>query len=97
MLLYTSMLLYTITPILGLLRNFIKYKQLNYILFFRSPLIYYCINYSCNIIQYNNTIYETLIYERWIMFIIKSIISLYKNDYNSNKLKYMKKYNIKYE
>ena len=26
MLLYTSMLLYTITPILGLLRNFIKYK-----------------------------------------------------------------------
>lgn len=90
--------IFYITPILGLIRNYIKYKNLYFLLFFRSPII-------CEVIFYlikKNNKYEyaillALIYERWLMLIFKSLISLYNNDYLIKKEKYKKKYNLKYE
>lgn len=90
------MLLYAITPTLGFIRNYIKYKQLNILLYLRSPIIYITlIIYHLFTNQIVN-IYKILIYERWFMFLYKSLISLYNNDYEKNKIKYMKKYNINY-
>ena len=86
------MYLYLITPILGIIRNYSKYKEINYILFFRSPFIYIILN----ILFSSLSIYEILIYERWIMFIYKILYSISNNDYHRNKEKYIKKYKLKY-
>ena len=85
--------LYFITPCLGCLRNYIKYKQLKFLMFIRTPLTYLFINllFQCN------NVWKTLMYERWFFFIYKSLLSLYNDDYNRKKRKYMKKYNLKYD
>ena len=85
-------LLYLITPLLGSLRNYIKYKKLNLLLFIRSPIIYFFIN----ILFKSNTLWQTLIYERWFLFIYKTILSFYNNDYITKKEKYIRKYGINY-
>ena len=85
-------LLYLITPFLGLLRNYIKYKQLKIFVFLRTPLLYIFIN----ILFKTNTIWKTMVFERWFFFIYKSLISLYNDDYNKKKEKYIKKYGLKY-
>ena len=36
--------LYLITPLLGTLRNYIKYKRLKILLFLRTPVTYFMIN-----------------------------------------------------
>jgi len=84
--------LYFITPLLGCLRNYIKYKQLKILMFIRTPLTYLFINllFQCN------NIWKTLMYERWFFFIYKSLLSIYNDDYHRKKKKYMKKYNLKY-
>jgi hypothetical protein len=84
--------LYLVTPLLGCLRNYVKYKQLKLLLFIRTPLTYYLINllFQCN------TIWQTLMYERWFFFLYKTYISLYNDDYNQKKDKYIKKYGLKY-
>ena len=84
--------LYFITPCLGCLRNYIKYKHLNFLMFIRTPLTYIFINL---IFQCNN-IWKTLMYERWFFFIYKSLLSIYNDDYHRKKNKYIKKYNLKY-
>jgi hypothetical protein len=86
-------LLYLITPLLGLLRNYIKYKKLNFLLFIRTPTTYFFINLF---FQYN-TVWQTLIYERWFFFIYKMLLSVYNNDYITKKEKYIKKYGLKYK
>ena len=85
-------LLYLITPFLGCLRNYIKYKQLRFLLFIRTPLTYVCINaiFGCN------NVWKTLMYERWFFFIYKSLLSIYNNDYHKKKDKYIQKYGLKY-
>ena len=85
-------LLYLITPFLGLLRNYIKYKQLKIFVFLRTPLLYFYIN----ILFKTNTIWKTMMFERWFFFIYKSLLSLYNDDYNKKKEKYIKKYGLKY-
>ena len=85
-------LLYLITPFLGIIRNYIKYKQIKIYMFLRTPIIYFFIN---TFFQTNN-IWKTLIFERWFFFISKSLISLYNDDYNKKKEKYIKKYGLKY-
>jgi hypothetical protein len=85
-------LLYFITPFLGLLRNYIKYKKIQIGLFIRTPLLYLFIN----LLFQNNNVYQTLIYERWFFFIYKSLLSIYNNDYNVKKEKYKIKYNMVY-
>ena len=86
------MLIYIITPCLGLFRNYIKYKNFNKILFIRTPIIYLFIN----LFFQNNNPWQTLIYERWFFFIYKTLLSIYNDDYNKKKNKYIKKYNLKY-
>jgi hypothetical protein len=85
-------LLYLITPLLGTLRNYVKYKQIKLLLFIRTPITYFLINliFQCN------SIWKTLIYERWYFFIYKTFLSLYNDDYNKKKDKYIEKYGLKY-
>ena len=89
-------LLYTITPTLGLLRNYIKYKRCRFITFMRTPLVYFFFHSLFCFMGCKNIIWRTLIFERWYFFIDKSIISLWKNDYLLNKEKYIKKYGLTY-
>ena len=84
--------LYFITPLLGLLRNYIKYKQLDLLVFLRTPLTYFLIILFFG----HDNVYQTLIYERWFFFIYKTVLSLYNDDYNTKKDKYIKKYGLKY-
>ena len=84
--------LYLITPLLGTLRNYIKYKRLKILLFLRTPVTYFMIN----LLFQNQNIWKTLMFERWFFFIYKSLLSLYNDDYNVKKRKYIKKYGLKY-
>ena len=86
------MLIYLITPSLGLLRNYVKYKQMNYILYIRTPIIYIILKIIFKI----NNIWKILILERWYFLLYKTFISIYKNDYIKKRKKYMKKYNLIY-
>jgi len=88
------MYLYIITPLLGSLKNYVKYKRFNKIIFIRSFYIYILLNI---IIRKNQNPWMILILERWFFFIFKIIRSLIRNDYKLNKIKYIKKYNIIYE
>jgi len=85
-------LLFFITPFLGTLRNYVKYKQLNIFLFFRTPITYLLIRYIMN----THNIWKILICERWYFFIYKTLLSLYNDDYNVKKNKYIIKYNLPY-
>ena len=85
-------LLYIITPLLGTIRNYIKYKQIKLLMFLRTPVTYFMIN----LIFQNQNIWKTLMFERWFFFIYKSLLSLYNDDYNVKKQKYIKKYGLKY-
>lgn len=86
------MILFFITPFLGSLKNYVKYKQFSFCLFLRSPLICFLLQV---IIQTNNY-WMILILERWLMFSFKIIRSLYRNDYQRNRNKYILKYNLEY-
>ena len=84
--------LFFVTPFLGCLRNYVKYKQIHPLLFVRTPITYFIII----LLFGHNNVYQTLIYERWFFFIYKTCLSLYKNDYITKKDKYIKKYGLKY-
>ena len=88
--------LYTVTPLLGLLRNYIKYKQCKCKTFLRTPLVYSFFHFYFTLLGYKNVIWRSLIFERWFFFIEKSCISLWKNDYINNKDKYIVKYKLNY-
>lgn len=77
---------------LGTLRNYIKYKRIKILLFLRTPITYFMIN----LLFQNQNIWKTLIFERWFFFIYKSLLSLYNDDYNVKKQKYILKYGLKY-
>ena len=81
-----------ITPFLGSLKNYVKYKKFNSIVFIRSFYIYI---FSILCFQKAN-IWMILIFERWFFFIFKILRSFYRDDYHTNRVKYTKKYNIKY-
>ena len=87
------MLLLLITPLLGLIRNYVKYKRLNILLFIRTPILYIFIQ----LILQTRNIWKILILERWILLFVKTLISIYKNDYQNKKMKYIKKYKLKYD
>ena len=77
-----------ITPLLGSLKNYVKYKQFNLLVFIRTFYIYALIQF---IIKTNN-IYLILILERWFFFGFKVIRSLLRNDYMRNRNKYIAQY-----
>ena len=85
-----------IIPVLGALKNYVKYKRVSLLLFLRTPVIYTIIYTHLRILNYKNKISLTIIYERIFMFIYKIIYSLLTDSYHKNKLKYIKKYNILY-
>jgi len=84
------MLIYSLTPILGFIKNYIKYKKINLLIFLRTPFIYLILK------LFIKDKYKILIFERWLFFIFKIIRSYIRNDYIKNKEKYKIKYNIKY-
>ena len=82
-----------ITPLLGSLRNFVKYKQFKPFIFIRTPILYF---FLFVLLQTNNY-WKIIVLERWLMFLYKTLISIYRNDYNTKKEKYKKKYNLIYK
>ena len=83
--------LYLITPLLGSIRNYSKYKQTRFLVFIRTPITYFVI-YSL----FRCTLWQTLIYERWFFLIYKTCFSIYNDDYHKRKDKYIQKYGLKY-
>ena len=69
-------MLWLVTPILGSIKNYVKYKQFKVLIFLRTPLLYIFIFL---LIQETN-IWKLLILERWFLLLYKSILSLYRND-----------------
>ena len=57
-------LLYFITPFLGCLRNYVKYKQLDFLVFMRTPIVYFLIRLFFG----HDNVFQTLIYERASVF-----------------------------
>ena len=86
------MIIFFLTPLLGSLKNFVKYKKFNLFLFLRSPVL--CL--ILKIIIQTNNIWMIMILERWIMFVFKIIRSWIRNDYLKKKEKYIEKYNLIY-
>ena len=86
------MIIFLITPTLGCIRNYIKYKQLKTLLFLRTPFTYFVLS----LFFQNINKWQLLIFERWFFLIYKSLLSYYNNDYHKKKNKYIKKYNLKY-
>ncbi len=86
------MLLLAITPLLGSLKNFVKYKQYKPYIFIRTPIIYFLLHFFFHI----QNVWKIIVLERWFMFLYKISASLYRNDYIKKKDKYFLKYGIKY-
>ena len=86
------MYLYLITPLLGSLKNYVKYKRFSLLIFIRTFFVYLILHLF---IQTNNK-WMILIFERWFFFIFKIIRSIYRNDYMRNRIKYETKYKIIY-
>ena len=87
-------------PTLGAIKNAVKYKQISPLLFMRTPILYFIIYSYLYLNHYNSKsckICLTIINERIFMFIYKIIISLFNDNYNKKKIKYQKKYGIKYD
>ena len=87
------MIIFLITPLLGSLKNQIKYKTFDWSNFIRTPFVYLLL---INLLRTDN-FWMILILERWIFFILKIIRSLWRNDYLHKKEKYIKKYKLKYD
>jgi len=86
------MIIFLLTPSLGSVKNYVKYKRFSPFLFLRSPLLCFILQI---IIQTNN-IWMIMIIERWLMFCFKIIRSFLRNDYQNKKEKYTLKYKLKY-
>ena len=84
-------------PVLGCLKNYVKYKRICPILFMRTPCLYLLIHFYLTLFKYQNRICLTIINERIFMFLYKIIMSLWNDNYNIKKLKYQKKYALKYK
>ena len=85
-------ILYLITPLLGFIKNYVKYKRINLLVFLRTPLIY---SLLFILIQTQN-IWKIITIERWLFFIFKIIRSTIRRDYIVNKEKYKLKYGLIY-
>jgi len=86
--------LFSVTPLLGFLRNYVKYKQLNLLLFIRTPITYFIL--SLLFLKNNNDIWKIIVLERWFFFIYKTLLSIYNDDYHKKRYKYEIKYGLDY-
>jgi hypothetical protein len=87
--------LFLITPLLGSLRNYVKYKNLKFLLFIRTPLTYFIL--SLFFYRGKSQIWKIIVLERWFFFAYKTLLSLYNNDYHIKKEKYKIKYGLVYD
>ena len=85
-----------IIPVLGCLKNYVKYKRISFLLFLRTPFIYIFLYSFMKYFKYKNIVSKVIINERIIMFLYKILISFLTDSYHKNKLKYKKKYNLNY-
>ena len=85
-------IIYLITPLLGFIKNYVKYKRINLLVFLRTPFIY---SLLFVLIQTQN-IWKIITIERWLFFIFKIIRSTIRRDYIVNKGKYELKYGLIY-
>tara|TARA_Y100000022_G_C13158459_1_gene332841 strand:+ start:128 stop:433 length:306 start_codon:yes stop_codon:yes gene_type:complete len=85
-----------VIPILGCLKNYVKYKKISLLLFLRTPFIYVFLYSFMKYFKYKNIVSKVIINERIIMFVYKIFISLLTDSYHKKKLKYKKKYNLPY-
>ena len=93
------MLLYTITPLLGALRNYVKYKQFKIKLFIRTPFTYFIFYRIFFYIKKENLInpFMIMMFERWFFLVFKTFLSIINDDYHTKKQKYIKKYSLEYK
>lgn len=97
------LLLSLATSILGALKNYVKYKQFEISLFFRTPIICLITGmflklFFRNYIYFNFTsAFFVIILERWLMLSYKSLVAYYSNNYLQKKEKYKVKYGLKYQ
>jgi hypothetical protein len=91
--------LISVTPILGLLRNYTKYKKIDRKLFLRTPILSLIIYklFLINNFKEEKYFYLSLIIERWFLLAYKGLYSYFNKDYIKKKEKYIKKYNISYD
>lgn len=88
--------LYLLTPFLGFLRNYVKYKQVKLNTFLRTPLTYGMFHLLFRMLNQSNVVWKTLIVERWFFFVKKTIQSIVNRDYYRKRDKYKAKYNLVY-
>ena len=89
--------IYLVTPLLGFLKNYSKYKEINFYVFIRTPIIYLLIHNVLLYYNYDNIELLTIIYERWFFFFYKIMNSLVNDTYHKKRDKYKKKYGLKYD
>ena len=85
-----------VIPVLGMCKNYVKYKRVSLLLFLRTPFLYAILYSFLKYFQYKNIVNKVIINERIFMFIYKIIYSLINDSYHKKKKKYIKKYNILY-
>jgi hypothetical protein len=90
-------LLYTITPVSGFLKNYLKYKRTNLATFARTPLVYLLIDRCLYLFNIHNPVLWCLILERWFFFYYKIIRAYWHDVYHKRREKYEKKYGLNYD
>jgi hypothetical protein len=88
---------YLVIPLLGVFKNYVKYKQVNVFVFLRTPFLNMIFESIFRYLSWRSPILLSIIWERIYFFVFKIIRSYLRDDYNRKKKKYMKKYNLIYQ
>lgn len=87
---------YLVIPILGFCKNYVKYKKISFLIFWRTPLLNIFFESILRYLSYKRPVLLSIIWERIFFFVFKIMRSYMNDDYNRKKKKYIKKYGIKY-
>ena len=87
---------YLVIPTLGLCKNYVKYKQISFFIFLRTPFLNIFFESILRYLSYRRPILLSIIWERIFFFVFKIIRSYIRDDYHRKKNKYMKKYKLNY-
>ena len=81
-----------ITTVLGFIRDYSKHKRFSLTKFMRTPIICYFIHHFLQYYYGKTGVVYSIIYERWLMLGLKTMKSIYYNDYYRKRSKYLLKY-----